>query len=87
MEKIIIELRTREERKDFRRRKKAFEAERTLKVGKDIPLGLFLKSRLVTPKEILAGMKDPVYPNASIDEILFNARYNAFKALEGYDFI
>ena len=47
----------------------------------------FLRSRIVTIPEIIKGMKSPVYPNTSVGRILFNARYEAGKALNGYDFI
>lgn len=60
---------------------------RTLKIGRDISLFQFIRSRIVTPKEIIAGIHNPVYDDKSIGSILFNARYNAGKALEGYDFI
>lgn len=58
-----------------------------LKVGRDISFIDFIKTRLVTPREIMEGIKEPVYRNTSIGRILFNARYRAGKALEGYDFM
>lgn len=60
---------------------------RTIKIGKDISVIDFIKSRIVTPKEIAEGMKNPVFDDKSIGSILFNARYNAGKAIEGYDFV
>lgn len=56
------------------------------KIGKDISWKEFIRSRMVTPKEIYNGIKYPVVPNNCIGSILFNARYNALKTIEGYDF-
>ena len=53
---------------------------------KDIPLRQYVASRIVSIREIIAGIKNPVVPNNSLGAILFNARYNAGKAIEGYDF-
>ena len=60
---------------------------RTIKIGKDITIMAFLASRFVTPAEIITGMRNPVFPNTSVGRILFNTRYNAGKAIEGYDFV
>ena len=59
---------------------------RTIQIGKDISWLQFLKTRFVTPKELLKGLRDPAVPNKSIGAVLFNARYNALKAIDGYDF-
>ncbi len=58
----------------------------TIRIGRDISVKEFIRSRFVTPREIINGMKDPAVPNRSIGAILFNARYKALKAIEGYDF-
>lgn len=54
----------------------------------DIPFWIYIKSRILTPMQILAGFKSPVFPPTSIGAILFNARYNAGpkKCIVGYDF-
>lgn len=59
---------------------------RTRKVGRDIPFREYLKTRIVTPKELKAALDDP-YPCCCIGELIFMARYIAGKAIEGYDFI
>lgn len=62
--------------------------ERTIKVGKDISIINFLKTRILTPKEIVNGIKNPIFSNShSVRDVLFSARYNASKAIEGYDFV
>ena len=53
---------------------------------KKVPIRTLIKTRIVTPAEIIRGIKNPAFPNNSIGNILFNARYNAGKAIEGYDF-
>ncbi len=68
------------------RKKKNPTFQPTIKVGRDISVKDFIRTRIVTPMEIIEGMKNPVFPNNSIANILFNARYNAVKAIEGYDF-
>ena len=54
----------------------------------DIPLGIYIKSRIITPAQLIRGFKNPVCPPTSIGAILFNARYNAGpeKCIVGYDF-
>lgn len=64
------------------------KTERTIRVGKDISIINFLKTRILTPKEIVNGIKNPIFPNShSVGDVLFSARYNANKAIEGYDFV
>ena len=53
---------------------------------KDIPLLIYLKTRFLTPSEIIKGFRDPVFPPTSLKDIIFNARYNTGKAIPGYDF-
>jgi hypothetical protein len=60
---------------------------RTLRIGKDISVFDFVKTRIVTPRELLKGIKDPICANKPPLNIPFSARYYAGKALEGYDFI
>ena len=60
---------------------------RTVKVGRDISIINFFKTRILTPKEIVRGIKNPIFPGHSIGDVLFSARYNANKAIEGYDFV
>lgn len=60
---------------------------RTLRIGKDISVFNFIKTRIVTPRELLEGIKDPICGSKHPSNIIFSARYRAGKALEGYDFI
>ncbi len=52
----------------------------------------FLKTRILSPKELIEGIKDPIWqlsirhPIKSIRSIMFSARYKCGKAIEGYDF-
>ncbi len=63
----------------------------TKQVIKKIGLLPFLKSRIVTPKEFMrAWMNENMHvfgAKWSFKEILFFARYEACKAIEGYDFV
>ncbi len=52
----------------------------------DIPFKVYIRSRFVTPKEFISGITNPVVKPKSLGAILFNARYNDGKAIEGYDF-
>ncbi len=67
--------------------------------GKKMPLLAYLKTRFVTPAELINGFRDPVYHLRYIGEdgklhlsrhwigmMLFNARYNAFKVIKGHDY-
>ena len=59
---------------------------RTVRVGRDISIKEFLKSRILTPKEIINAIKDPDIPNYPLSSLIFFARYKALKAIPGYDF-
>lgn len=61
--------------------------QRTLKPGKNITWTEFIRTRLLTPKELWDGFKTPVFPPTSLGRILFNARYQSGKALEGWDYV
>lgn len=58
-------------------------------VIKEMGLIPFLKTRLVSPKQIKEAIKDYDLnlKEESLSSILFNARYHALKAIDGYDFI
>ncbi len=63
---------------------------RTIKIGRDISVIDFLKTRFLTPSEIINGYKAPLFEFSSknrVGKLIFSARYNAGKAIEGYDFI
>ncbi len=70
-----------------------------LRDGRKMPILAYLKTRLVTPRELLNGFRNPVYHlrrtgkdgRLHLDRkwfgmMLFNARYNALKAIDGHDF-
>jgi hypothetical protein len=69
-----------------------YETKLFLKNGKSIyllrkvPFCKYLKSRIVTPKEFMAGLKSDICSNSCLGAILFKARYEAGKAIVGYDF-
>ncbi len=58
-------------------------------VIKEMGLIPFLKTRIVTPRQIKETIKDYNLnlKEETISSILFNTRYHAFKAIDGYDFI
>ena len=47
----------------------------------------FIRSRIVTPRQIKAAKEDYEWlKGAKSSEVIFYTRYHEFKAIEGYDF-
>lgn len=46
----------------------------------------FIKSRIITPKQILETKKEYGFKGENLGEIIFFTRYHSLKAIEGYDF-
>ena len=57
-------------------------------VIKKIGLIKFIRSRIVTPRQIKAAKEDYEWlEGAKPSEVIFYTRYHEFKAIEGYDFL
>lgn len=56
-------------------------------VIKQIGLIKFIRSRIVTPRQIKEAKEDYEWlKGAKPSEVIFYTRYHEFKAIEGYDF-
>ena len=53
----------------------------------DIPFRKYLASRIVTPVEIVRTLRNNDTTDWSIGELIFFARYEAGKAIEGLDYV
>lgn len=54
---------------------------------KEIPTRKYIASRIVSPIALIQAIKHPIGNVHCIGNVLFTARYNSGKAIEGYDFI
>lgn len=53
----------------------------------EIPIKKYIASRIVSPIAIVQAIKHPIGNVRCIGNVLFTARYNSGKAIEGYDFV